>query len=126
MRHACAVALMGCAASESNADPPAAGEERTAVVRSVAEGVSPQAAALASVPCDHTFAAVQTVEPSCTEQGYTLYACSQCGQSYTDDFTPAKGHTMREIVVEPTCTHQGYTTHFCTVCGYEYSDAYKE
>ena len=80
----------------------------------------------ASVPCDHTFAAVQTVEPSCTEQGYTLYACSQCGRSYTDDFTPAKGHTMREIVVEPTCTHQGYTTHFCTVCGYEYSDAYKE
>ena len=120
------VALMGCAASESNADPPAAWEETAGVVRSVAEGVSLQASALASVPCDHTFAAVQTVEPSCTEQGYTLYACSQCGQSYTDDFTPAKGHTMREIVVEPTCTHQGYTTHFCIVCGYEYSDAYKE
>ena len=120
------VALMGCAASESNADPPAAWEETAGVVRSVAEGVSLQASALASVPCDHTFAAVQTVEPSCTEQGYTVYACTLCGQSYTDDFTPAKGHTMREIVVEPTCTHQGYTTHFCTVCGYEYSDAYKE
>lgn len=120
------VALMGCAASESNADPPAAWEETEGVVRSMAEGVSLQAAALANISCDHTFAAVQTVEPSCTEQGYTLYACSQCGQSYMDDFTPAKGHTMREIVVEPTCTHQGYTTHFCTVCGYEYSDAYKE
>ena len=104
-------ALAGCAASESNADPPAAWEETEGVARSMAEWVSLQAAVLASISCDHTFAAVQTVEPSCTGQGYTLYACSQCGQSYTDDFTPAKGHTMREIVVEPTCTHQGYTTH---------------
>ena len=115
-------ALAGCAAAESNTDPPAVTAAGTR-----AEGVSLKAASfLNTVPCDHTFAAVQTVEPSCTEQGYTVYACTLCGQSYTDDFTPAKGHTMREIVVEPTCTHKGYTTHFCTVCGYEYSDAYRE
>lgn len=75
------VALMGCAASESNADPPAAWEETEGVVRSMAEGVSLQAAALANISCDHTFAAVQTVEPSCTE-----YICIVCDYSYISDY----------------------------------------
>ena len=29
--------------------------------------------------------------PTCTEQGYTTYTCS-CGDSYTDDYIPEKGH----------------------------------
>jgi hypothetical protein len=30
--------------------------------------------------------------PSCTEGGYTTYTCSECGDSYTDDYTMPLGH----------------------------------
>lgn len=32
------------------------------------------------------------VAPTCTEQGYTLYEC-ECGDSYKDSYTDAKGHS---------------------------------
>lgn len=42
---------------------------------------------------DHIYAAVETVEPNCTEAGYTLYVCTVCeNASYKDDFTNAHGH----------------------------------
>ena len=118
------IAAFGVAGCAETGDERA---ERAATAKPVAAAVRTAAVyAAEDGTCEHDYEAAQTFAATCTEQGYTLYACSQCGQSYTDDFTPAKGHMMREIVVEPTCTHQGYTTHFCTVCGYEYSDAYKE
>lgn len=32
----------------------------------------------------------QTVQPTCAEGGYTVYTCSVCGDSYTDDYTEAR------------------------------------
>ena len=32
------------------------------------------------------------VEPTCTEQGYTIYKCETCGETYKDDYVKAKGH----------------------------------
>ena len=49
----------------------------------------------------HSYEAVVT-EPTCTEQGYTTYTC-QCGESYTDDFADALGHS--------------YESGICTACG---------
>ena len=57
------------------------------------------------------------VNPSCTEQGYTLYSCD-CGYSYRDDYVKANGHT--EVIVpgvEPTLTSTGLTDgKYCSVC----------
>ena len=36
------------------------------------------------------------VEPTCTEQGYTLHSCA-CGDSYTDTFVDALGHDWGEV-----------------------------
>ena len=57
------------------------------------------------------------VNPTCTEQGYTLYSCD-CGYSYRDDDIKANGHT--EVIVqgvEPTLTSTGLTDgKYCSVC----------
>lgn len=35
----------------------------------------------------------EVVAPGCTEQGYTIYTCTDCGDSYTSDYTDPLGHT---------------------------------
>ena len=67
----------------------------------------------------HSYKAVVTA-PTCTEDGYTTYTCSACGDSYVGDKTAAKGHTIVvKEAVAPTCTETGLTEgKSCSVCGY--------
>ena len=67
----------------------------------------------------HTYEAVVT-PPTCTEQGYTTYTCSICGESYVDDYVDALGHDHVGTVTEPTCEEGGYTTYVCSRCGDSY------
>lgn len=61
------------------------------------------------------------IEPTCTEEGYTKYTCSVCGDSYTGERTAAKEHDYRAAVIEPTCAEEGYTQYTCSVCGDTYA-----
>lgn len=60
------------------------------------------------------------IAPTCTEMGYTLYACSVCGDSYTDSYVSATGHMWGDWYEEvvPTCESTGIWRCDCTVCGY--------
>ena len=60
----------------------------------------------------------ETVEPTCTEGGYTVYTCSRCDAHEHRDFTEAVGHsTVLVNAAEADCEHDGYTgDHYCTVC----------
>lgn len=62
----------------------------------------------------------EVVEPTCTEQGYTLHTCSNCGDSFKDTYTEATGHNF-ELVSEkvPTCTINGKKQYKCSKCGEE-------
>lgn len=51
------------------------------------------------------------VDPTCTEQGYTKYECSVCGDTYEENQTEALGHQFDEGI--------------CTRCGYEDPDYVK-
>ena len=93
-------------------------------------------------PHTHDYKAVVT-KPTCTEQGYTTYTCSICGDSYKGDYKDARGHLFvlgkclrcgekdpdshtheyTETVVAPTCTTRGYTEHVCS-CGSSYKTDY--
>lgn len=57
-------------------------------------------------------------EPSCTQDGYTVYTCN-CGNTYTADIIPAPGHsyTPWEVVDEPTEFNDGLRFRGCIACG---------
>lgn len=92
---------------------------------------------------------VETVDPTCTEQGYTVYKCKYCGMTKQDDFKKPLDHDWGTYVhVEGTdkeasqhqqvckrCNEKGITEncnfdpvptvqgpHTCTVCKHSYTD----
>ena len=59
----------------------------------------------------HTYDNVVTYDSTCTEQGYTVYTCSVCGDSYKDNYT----------VTVPHVDAEGDGDHLCDYgCGYEF------
>ncbi len=63
------------------------------------------------------------MEPTCTTEGYTLYACTHCDRTYQANRIAAYGHTQGDLVttLAPTCTEKGYNSYLCTVCNEEYA-----
>ncbi|MBQ7653063.1 MAG: TIR domain-containing protein [Clostridia bacterium] len=51
---------------------------------------------------DHNYTPAVTA-PTCTEQGYTTYTCTRCGDSYKDNYVDALNHNYSNGV----CTHCG-------------------
>ena len=66
--------------------------------------------------------------PTCTEQGYTTYTCTRCGDSYDAEFEDALGHDWDEgtVTKEPTEEAAGERTYTCTVCGETKTEAIPE
>ena len=81
---------------------------------------------LAEGQSEHTLEKTTVVDPTCTEQGYTIYTCTACGETVKADFVPATGHSYEESVVAPTCEKDGYTNHVCSVCGDSYVGSYTD
>ena len=74
---------------------------------------------------DHVHEYISAViDPSCTEEGYTIYTCA-CGESYTGDTVPVAGHKWDEgeITIEPSEEAEGEKTFTCTVCGDKKTEA---
>jgi hypothetical protein len=65
---------------------------------------------------------VNTLPPTCTESGYTIYTCKKCGETQSDYSAPT-GHSHTVSVVDPTCTEPGYTLYSC-VCGDSYTESH--
>lgn len=67
--------------------------------------------------------AVQVIAPTCTERGYTVHTCANCGGTWIDTYVEATGHIEFEVseeyapqVVAPSCFEKGYTKRQCSVC----------
>ena len=75
----------------------------------------------------HDFTTNATINPSCTEQGYTYHKCENCEYYYVDGYIKPNGHNFENTttVTPPTCTKQGYTTYKCADCSYSYVSDYK-
>ena len=56
--------------------------------------------------CEHPSYDSVVTAPTCTKDGYTTYTCTSCGESYTDDATPATGHDFGD-------------DNFCDICGFD-------
>ena len=71
---------------------------------------------------EHKYTSKVTKEPTCTEQGYTLNVCKNCGDTYKSDFVDKIDHNYKyEVVKEPTCTEEGLGKYICTECGDNYT-----
>ena len=63
----------------------------------------------------HTYHPV-VVLPTCKEDGYTIYICSICEDSFKTDVVPSTGHSYKGVKTLPTCEKDGFTTYTCLVC----------
>ena len=65
----------------------------------------------------HSYTAT-VVPPKCAEQGYTLYVCAGCGDTYKRDFVPASGHIWGawQSIDDASCTEEGHEQRQCAVC----------
>ena len=59
------------------------------------------------------------IEPTCIEAGYTIHICLNCGDSYKDTYTNAKGHSYNSWIITKfaTCTTDGTEIRKCNTCG---------
>lgn len=65
----------------------------------------------------------EVVAPDCTNLGYTIHTCKNCGYNYKDNYTNVTAHTYESVVTkEATCTEDGIMTFTCA-CGESYTQA---
>ena len=66
---------------------------------------------------EHSYS-MTTTQPTCTEQGYTTFTCTVCGDSFRENYVAALGHSYSyEVTKEPTETEAGMLTGTCERCG---------
>ncbi|MBR5438128.1 MAG: hypothetical protein IKV21_04335, partial [Clostridia bacterium] len=58
--------------------------------------------------------------PTCTEKGYDMFTCKECGDSYKDNYTDVKEHISDggKLEVIPTYDNGGVLKYSCRVCDY--------
>ena len=57
-------------------------------------------------------------EATCEEEGYNLYTCTMCGDSYKDTYLPKKPHKFNMIVAEEDAVKYTYKNGACEIIGY--------
>ncbi|MGN0491477.1 dockerin type I domain-containing protein [Ruminococcus sp.] len=69
---------------------------------------------------------IQTIPPTCTEQGYDLKKCTVCGMEEKDNYVDSlnQEHQYMATIVRPTCSERGYTVYHCSLCNHEYISDY--
>ena len=71
-----------------------------------------------TIPAKKYTFTVTVVDPTCTEQGYTLHTCNQNAEkSYKDNYTDALGHDYKEVTTPATCKDAGKVENICQRCG---------
>jgi len=67
---------------------------------------------------EHNYVAVIYL-PSCTNDGFTIYVCIRCGDSYIADFMYALGHDWDDgvVIVEANYEIEGLMLFTCNFCG---------
>lgn len=68
--------------------------------------------------CRHVWGQVDGADPTCTQNGFTLYRCRSCGSEYREEI-PALGHDWGpwKQTAAPGCVTEGSREHVCNRCG---------
>ncbi len=74
-------------------------------------------------PCEHVYESEVTKQATCGEEGERTFACTLCGDSYTEPVEKSTVHGYeKEITKEPTCTEPGEAVFTCSICGDSYTE----
>ncbi len=79
---------------------------------------------LTRVDCSHANTSTKETEANCTENGYSIVVCKDCGAEVSKEIIEeAYGHSYNDgVVTTPaTCTADGLKTYTC-VCGHTYTE----
>ena len=69
-----------------------------------------------TVDSAHQWAAMQEMQPTCTQDGYTMTKCMLCDKTEIR-VIPAFGHSPGNwLITEPTCVREGVMKCVCTIC----------
>ena len=70
-----------------------------------------------SEECSHNYIE-KVVAPTCVTEGYTIYVCDLCGESYIDKYVDKLGHSFTNYVPDKnaTCEKDGTKTAKCDRC----------
>lgn len=74
---------------------------------------------------DHLSTHIEHKDSTCTEHGYDMVVCDNCGAIVSKTELPF-AHQYTSVVTPSTCSEQGYTTYTCSLCSYSYKDNYTE
>ena len=55
-------------------------------------------------------------DPSCTEDGYSVYVCGTCGEEKDREVLPAAGHDYEVTAIDPSELEEGYIEFRCKRC----------
>lgn len=77
------------------------------------------------LPKGHNYSET-VIAPTCEAMGYSVFECTECGDSYTGNFTDKAEHHYHTKVTEPTCTAMGFTEYECTACGDTFTADYTD
>ena len=71
-----------------------------------------------TVQVTHYYVKESVVQATCSTQGYTVYRCTGCGDSYNAEYVNASGHDFSEWenLTEANCTSSGVAQRKCAVC----------
>lgn len=71
--------------------------------------------------CAHSYTVSEKHATTCTVDGYTLYVCGECGDSYVGDVETAPGHSYGDwqVVTPPEIGVHGLDKRVCGACGHE-------
>ena len=67
---------------------------------------------------EHDLVPGETIDPTCIEDGYTIYVCATCGIKQNKDIVLTSGHAYTNWVntTDPTCVLSGEKTRTCETC----------
>ena len=69
----------------------------------------------------HSLVNIGTVAPTCTQQGYALKECADCGKEVQTEFSAALGHSLTV-----TAASHGVITTACNRCGNEFTEYFSD
>lgn len=65
-----------------------------------------------------------TIDSTCNSDGYDLYQCVKCKETYKDNYVDKLTHDYQIETIAPTKDAEGYDIHTCSLCGHSYKDNY--